>query len=354
MLTYYLLYAFGAFGAILSFVQDRKWGPAHRKVYLPIFIGFLLVLAAFRSAATDRDYVTYLTWFHSISEGGLSWLDWGKDPAFVFISVLVLKLGLNYVAVLFVFVALALWGTLYFIGMAVSERWLALAFYLMLCRFFLGQEMTAIRAAVAIPLMSISILLAFRRKLLPAIGLYLAALAFHLSALVMLPLFLLLLFGVRFQSPWWSIALIPTAVLGYVALSRLLGSALGFARLDVYLEDPNQVEVNVFLSVYFWERVLILGFVFVKYWKLLSSEERLIFFCCASGVCAQAALAASGILAFRTADLFGLFDLLFLLIPMRYLERRLAFGYLVFIIAVGAVVFGSQLRIMSPYGWFFS
>jgi hypothetical protein len=354
MAMYYILYALGAFGATLTFVQDKKWGPAQRKVYLPIFLGSLLILAAFRSSSTDRDYLNYLGWFDLIAQGGLSWTDWIKDPAFVLISQLVLKIGLrSYVGVLFVFVALALIGKVYFLRMATSERWLLLALYLMLCRFFLAQEMNAIRAAVAIPLISISVLLAFRRKIKPAVGVYLLAVTFHLSALVLLPVLILLLLGVRFQSSWWTLPLIPAAVVGYIGISYLLGSSVGFLRLDVYLNDPDIVQVNVFLSVYFWERIFILAVVFIGLWKVLSAEDRLVFFLCAAGTSAQAALAFNGTLAFRTADLFGLFDLLLFLVPLKYLERRAALGYLIFLIVIGLAVFGSQTRLMQPFSWIF-
>ncbi len=353
MTMYYILYALGAFGATLSFVEDKKWGPTHRKVYLPIFLGILLILAAFRSSSTDRDYLNYLGWFELIAQGGLSWFDWIKDPAFVLISELVLKIGLQtYVGVLFVFVALALIGKLCFLRMATSERWLVLALYLMLCRFFLAQEMTAIRPAVAAPLMSICILLAFRRRIRAAVGIYLAAVAFHLSALVLLPVLVLLLLRVRFQSRWWIYLLIPTAAVSYLALRHFLES-LAFDRLDVYLNDPDAAGVSVFLSTYFLERVLILTLVVGHFWKELTPEEHLCSFCCALGVYLQAALSFNGTLALRSAELFGLFDVILFLLPLKYLGRKLGFGYLVLIVLLGGVLFRSQLKVMLPYGWLF-
>lgn len=354
MFVYYLLYTLGLGGVTVSFVQDRKWRHAHRKLYLPMLLGCLLAVAAFRSSSSDRDYLNYLQWFDLIAAGGLGWIGWVKDPAFVFVSQVVLKFGLNYIGALFVFITLALLGKFCFLRMATDERWLTLVLYLLLCRFFLEQEMTAIRAAVAIPLMSISLLLAFRRKTVLAIALFLAALVFHISALIVLPVLISIIAGVRFESRGWIVSLIPVAIIAYVLLPRLMGGAAGFFRLDPYLDDPDAVHLNVLLSVYFWGRVCVLGFIFLKYWKTLLPEHRLAACCCALGICAQVALSSNGALAFRTAALFGLFDLVLFTIPLRYLQRASAVGYLIFLLLFGAVVFGSQLRIMPPYGWIFA
>ena len=316
----------------------------------------LILFAGIRSADIDRDYVNYLSWFGEISIGPLTIFDWIKDPAFVLISFPFARLGFHYAIALTIIVGIALIAKLHFARITSDPRWLTLFFYILVCRFFLDQEMTAIRAAAAIPFMSMSIVFAFRRKNTESVLMLILALAFHLSAIVALPLLVLIRFGVRFRSIWWMLALIPSGIALNFSLRGLLQAVATFSRFAPYLNDNPEVQmqsINLF-SVYLLAHVLVLIWIVWGLWSELSDEERLITFCSGFGVFGQMILYTNDILALRVAELFALFDILLFLIPLAHCKRTVRIAYVGFLLVLGVALFASTARIMKPYDWIFS
>ncbi len=353
---YGIVYGLALAGVGICIVGDPRWRVALQKIFFALLLGFLILFAGIRSANIDRDYLNYLSWFAEISTGPLTLFDWIKDPAFVFISFPFARLGFNYAIALTIIVAIALIAKLHFARITSDPRWLTLFFYIFVCRFFLDQEMTAIRAAAAIPFMSMSILFAYRRKNMESVLMLLVGLAFHLSAIAALPILVLIWFGVRFRSVWWMIVLVPSGVALYFSLRGLLEAVATFSRFAPYLSDNPEVEmqsINLF-SIYLIAHVLVLVYVVFRYWKELSDEERLVTFCSGFGVFGQLVLFSNDILALRVAELFALFDILLFLIPFRHARRMFTIAYLGFLVLLGAALFASTVRIMKPYDWIFS
>jgi hypothetical protein len=260
------------------------------------------------------------------------------------------RLGFNFVAVVFVFVATALACKLWFAKATCNGKWLVLFLYLMVCRFFLPQEMTQIRAAVAVPLMSLAVVLAFRGRGRTAYLVYLAAVFFHISVLLAFPILLLVSCGVRFRSKWWIMILVPAAAVALVAARDVLLEYVSLGRLSPYMAGDVETGTINFFSVFFLARVSVLGLVFATVWHRLSDEERLITFCSGVGIFCQIVFWTNDNLALRSSELFGLFDILLLLIPFRYLDQEyFRFAYLQAIVVLGVALFASTSRILQPY-----
>lgn len=355
MFFYYIVYAVALIGVVICWVGDEAWRAAIQRAFLIIVVTFLTLFAGLRSARIDRDYLNYVAWFGEISRGPLNFLDWIKDPAFFLLSLPFARVGMHYATVLTILVGIALVGKVRFAEIACEQRWITLFFYLLICRFFLPQEMTAIRAAAAIPFMSMSILFAYRHRNWQAAGMFLLALCFHLSVVIALPILILIRFGARFRSAWWILSLIPLGAGLTWALKPLLEALTTFSRLAPYIGDNPEVEIRTinFLSIYLIAHALILILVLLIFWRKLSEEEALAAFCSAFGLFWQLVLYSNNVFALRASEMFGLFDILLFLIPFHHIRRSFQAVYALNIIGLGVALFISTARIMKPYDWIF-
>jgi hypothetical protein len=349
MFFYYLTYLLVLAGASLSFENRAGWRHLLQKVYFPLALTALLLLASLRAGGVDRDYANYSAWYDRIASGDLTLANWAKDPAYVLISYIAASVGAPFNFVLFVFSGIALLLTIVFAWKVRPNRWFLLLFYIIFCRFFFPYEMTQIRAAAAIPMMSLSIMWAHERKTWAAVALFACALTFHLSVIIALPIFLLIVFGVKFESRAWIISLIPLGIVGFYMLQRLLEVLADFGRAAVYLNGSYDVKSVRLLSVYFLVCTLALFYAIIFLWHKLSSADRLIVFSSAIGLFYQAVLSSNDALALRMSEVLGLFQVAVLIIPLSHLKRNFLVAYIVFLILLGAVFFVSGLNYMQPY-----
>lgn len=353
MVLYYIAYGLLLIGAAVCMVPSTQWRMVFQKSFVPALLVSLCFFAGARSAGVDRDYVNYLAWFDLIHQNPLSLMDWIKDPAFVLASVCASWLSVGYVAVVFLFVATAVAVKVGFALETCYGRWFTLFLYLEFCKFFLSQEMTQMRAAVSVPLMSLAIVLAGRgnkRKI--AIGIYVVALLFHFAALAGLPVLLLLLFGVRFRSVYWVLSLVPFSIALSATFHGSLIAMVPYDRVSPYLNGDVDTGVINFLSVFLLARIAAILIAVCAFWRELSFEERTIVFCCALGVSFQFALASNDNLSLRFAELFGLFDILVLILPLRHIKGNyvsFASAYLILLFGLGGALFASSLKIVQPY-----
>lgn len=350
---YYLIYGIVLCGVTLSLVDNERTRQNFHRLYFPAAAVVLTLFAGLRGANVDRDYQTYLDWFHWIAAGDLVPTDWVKDPAFVLVCYIAVRLGLGYTVVTLFYAGAALATQLYFSWMMARPRWLTLFFYLVIATAFIGSEMTQTRAAVAIPLMSIAVLLAYRGEKRKALLLCLVAITFHLSAVIGLPALVLAWRQVEFRSRWWIVSLLPAALVAKAGVQTLLGPLTQVARVSVYLNGGYSTETVRLLSVYFLVRLLAVAFVTAFYWKRLAAEYRLAVFCSSLGLFIQVALSFNDALALRGAAIFFLFDVCALMVPLDYLKGHFRVLYMALLLVVGFVFFHSTLKIIDPYQWIF-
>jgi hypothetical protein len=340
-------------GVVLSFVNDEKLRHCIQLSYFPLVLFVLAAFVGMRSS--DRDYDGYAEWFGWISAGHLLAQDWMKDPAFVLVSYVVSVFGLSFVGVTIFFAVATLASQFCFSKLASDERWITLFFYLVVCRTLLGSDMTAIRAAVAIPLMSISFLLAFRGKKKIALLLYAVALTFHLSVLIGLLPFVLVMFKVQFHSRWWVLSWIPGGIFAKIELQNVIGLLSNNSRAGVYVDSLNasQGPPSAYY-IYIGARLLILALIVIVYWNKITAESRLALFCFSIGIFLQILFISNNALSWRSSDIFAMFDVVVLMLPLKLMK-----GYYRLLYAGGLVVFGMasfqySIKIMEPYQWIFS
>lgn len=354
MQWYYLMFFAALCGTPICLIDDIPLRRRCQKYYFFVLVGFLVLFAGLRSSEVDRDYTNYLEWFNGIAVGELSLQDGLKDPAFVMLSYLIAGLGLSYVGVTLIYAAVSVNAKLYFSKMVEGGRWLTLFFYLMLCRSFIRHEMTQTRAGVSIAFMSISILLALRGEKRKAAILYFVALLFHLSVLLGLPILILTLRGFKIRSRLWLLTLVPVALVLKFALQNVLQLFAAFSRVTPYLNGEYDTEHVKVFTAYFVIRLAALLVVVIFYWGRLSPEQRLATLCSSTGIFLLISLSANDALALRSADIFGLFELVVFMIPMQFIKGHLRLVYAVFIILLGFGFFEASLDLIGPYQWIFA
>ncbi len=351
MQWYYFIFCAALSGIPICLINNRPARLLCQKYYFFVLVVLLVLFAGFRSSEVDRDYLNYLGWFNGIAAGDLSPIDWLKDPAFVVSSYFLASIGFGYVGVTLLYAAISVNAKLYFSRLVSGGRWLTLFFYLVLCRSFIRQEMTQTRAGVAIALMSISISLASRGEKRKSILVYCLALAFHLSVLLGLPIFIITFRGFEVRSRLWLASLLPVALVLKFALQNILQLLADFSRVSPYLNGGYDTEQVKVFTAYFVIRVAALLFVIIVYWDKLSAEQRLASLCTAVGLFFLLALSANDALALRSADVFGLFELVVFMIPMQFIRGHLRLAYAVLIICLGFGFFRASLQLIGPYQW---
>jgi len=351
---YYFIY-FAALGGVpICLIDDVPLRRRCQKYYFFALVALLVLFAGLRSSDVDRDYTNYFGWFNGIAVGELAPLDLLKDPAFVIISYLIASVGWSYVAVTLIYAAVSVGAKLFFSRMVSAGRWLTLFFYLVLCRSFIRHEMTQTRAGVAIALMSISIYLAFRGEKRKAGYVYFTALLFHLSVLIGLPVLVLTWRGFRIRSRLWLALLVPLAIVLKYALQNVLQLFAAFSRVTPYLNGGYETtQVRVF-TAYFVIRVAALLVAVLIYWERLSAEQRLAALCSSIGIFLLISLSANDALALRSADIFGLFELVVFMVPMHFMKGHLRIVYAIVIILLGLGFFQASLDLIGPYQWIFA
>jgi hypothetical protein len=352
MYWYYSIIGLVLCGAAPSLEYDEKLRRYLHILYFPSVLFVLVMFAGLRGSSPD--YGSYSGWFDSIASGNLVAQDWEKDPAFALVCYLVSALGIGFTGVTLFFAASAFISQLCFSRLAAGPRWVTLLFFLVVCRTFVGSDMASIRSAVAIPLMSCGIVLAFRGKKKTALILYIAALAFHLSVLIGLLPFVLSILRIRFFSRWWILSLATAAAIVEICLENVVELLSHDSRASIYMETAIGAHgpPRAYLA-YIAARLLLLALTLAFLWDGISSESRMVFFCYAMGIFIQIVFIFNNALSWRGADIFGLFDMYVLILPLRSLTggRRVLYSAAVAALGLAFVVSG---MILEPYRWIFA
>ncbi|HET9099813.1 MAG TPA: EpsG family protein, partial [Acidobacteriaceae bacterium] len=187
-----------------------------------------------------------------------------------------------------------------------------------------------------------------------SVFLYFLAIIFHLSALLGVPVWVLTLRGFRVRSRLWLALLVPLALVLKYALRNILQLLADFSRISPYINGGYETEKVKVFTAYFVIRVAALLFVVIVYWGRLSAEQRLATLCSSIGIFLLVALSANDALALRSADVFGLFELVVFIIPLQFIKGHLRLIYALFIVLLGIGFFEASLDLIGPYQWVFS
>jgi hypothetical protein len=311
----------------------------------------LVLLPGLRADNVDVDSLDYRNWFDLAVAGSVGIENWLREPAFFSISSLVASLGIAYFGVQLIYAFLALTAKLYFTVYAVPNRWLTLYFYLLFCRFYLIQEFAEIRAGVAIALMSVSIYLLCSGKRKSAIALFLVASTFHWSVLVALPVFILLLAGVKFYSRLWVTLFLPITCIALVGLHVIINALSFIYRLSRYYADPHAADGLNALGLHFIMHIVVVAWVVCFYWKRLSLLQRVATVCTSLGIFLFVTFIQLSAVAYRFEDVFDLFWVLLIIAVLQFSSgmKRLAYILVLVVAGFGLFYVSVAYKYVGPY-----
>jgi hypothetical protein len=341
------------FGVPLSFENNVKLRHQIQMLFFPTVLFILTIFIGLRLSSPDYD--NYSAWFDSVASGNLVAQGFANDPAFILVSYVVSALGLSLISVIVFFAAAALASQFYFSKIASGQKWVTFLFYLVFCRTFAGSDMASIRSAVAIPLMSISILLAFRGKRKIALLLFIVSAAFHLSALIGLLPFILAILNVPLNSRWWILSFAPATIVARILLQEIILFMSNATRTSAYAiglmagTDPPRAYI-----AYIAVRILLLALMTILLWNRITSESRLVLFCFAFGIMIQIVFISNNAVSSRGSDIFSLFDLVALMIPLKFLKDRFCLLYAAGLVVLELALFQFSLKDLQPYHWIFA
>lgn len=346
---YYFIYAIVLCGVPISLIDNEKIRRLLQVGFFIITISFLVLFAGLRPNNVDNDYQNYVDWFNRIAIGTASTQDISEDPAFFLISILAIYSGLKFTAVALTYAALSFLAVLYFAATTVSNRWITVYFYLIFCDYFTIGIMTEIRAMAAIPLMAISLYFACSGYRWRSIVVFCAALAFHLSVIVALPILILILLGVKFYSRVWAISL---ALLTYIAVEyfeSIVKFMTGSARIARAL-DINTINDMSRLSWTALAHLITIG-ISVIIWKRLSLHQRVAVLCSGVGLSLMLIFLPYTGLGYRFYYIFDLYWVLQLVVFMEMSRGYKRLIYVALLIMLGFGIYSKSLNSMASLKW---
>ncbi|HMG86791.1 MAG TPA: EpsG family protein [Terracidiphilus sp.] len=348
MTPYLDLYFVVLCGVPIAWMGDTATRRGLQKLYFVFLWIVLSVFAGSRSLSVDRDLQTYFEWFQAIATNQATAAEWLRDPSFGVISYSLFHLGLGFRAVVLTYDLLAVGALMAVAVFGVAERWSTLAFYLLFCQYYAVAEMTELRSAVAIPLMTLSILAACRKRWRLSAVLLLVAIFFHFSAILALPVCIFLLAGIQFRSRLYIVFLVGAAIVAYIELSPLLALLSNLYRLSEYLnggEEQNDLKaiswyallhlIPIAIAVYSWKKLSLQ----IRVAALLSSFAMACFFM----------LSWNTGLATRLLYLFDLFWIVLWVYDLDRIEGARTYLYTFLMIALGLALYVKSLQYLSPY-----
>lgn len=356
MFSYWILYFYVTSTTVLCCVNK---GGIFYSIKLYLFIVLLIVLTVFaglRGYNVDADSINYINWFNEIDGAGGVDLYLMKDPAFYLISYFLSGFGFGASYLFLIYSSIAVWSKFIFSKLVPYSKYTHYFLYLYFCRFYFPHDMTQIRAGVAIGICSLALVFLFNGKKYLSFFLLFLATTFHLSVVLMIPFFLLLIIRYEFKS---RLPLLFALITAYIVslYSNEFFEILGFSdfiRVASYLNGEYGVEKISLISVYFLTKIFLLSFIVCCRWNFSRHFDRLVVFLVATGMFLQVVFLNNDALALRSAEVFSIFDLVLFLIPLSFLSKNLRVVYFFAIIFLGGGFFISSLKIMKPYEWYFS
>ncbi len=190
MTVYYILMLL-----ILGFAYPlciRKPSAKKNTVYVCIVFGYMLVMSVLRYGI-GNDYFNYRSYLYGMTDNGLSFIQtvriYGLEPGYVLLLKAAALLGGDYIVLNVITAVLIIVPTAYIILKYSKMPWLSAWLYLTVTFFYNSLNFTRQSLSVAV------IFLGWRffrdKKHIPAVLIIIAASMFHISALVLLPVYFL-------------------------------------------------------------------------------------------------------------------------------------------------------------------
>lgn len=346
MSIYLKLYIFMLLITMLMSLVGNKF---EKKIILTAVVVVLILFAGLRNIGVDADSLNYLYWLEQIQGPNELNSILLKDPAFYVLTNAASGLNLGITAVFMSYAAIGLWSKFAVIKQSISIEHAPIFLYLYFCRAYLPFDMTAIRAGTAMGLASLALILFFQKSIFKSVLLFITAITFHLSALIIFPFFVLLYFKYSFKSRIVIIIAVAFALIINYVFEKLVSlfNLEQIFRINEYFFESTTL--NLF-SIYFLIRVALLLYITCFCWHLLGCFHRFIIYICAAGVLMQVAFAKNESLALRGSEMLIIFDIYLFFIPF-FLQtkvyRHARLTYSIFLILLGGLFYVSSVKIMD-------
>lgn len=300
----------------------------------------------------SRDFSSYVSWFNNIVNEDQSDSVRLKDPAFYIISSIAIfcGFGIAFVSAFFSIVSLKIKAKLFYL-FSTSVGW---CLYLYVSRFFYTHEFTQFRVAAAIALASYGVFV-FTKKTAIAYSLILIAMTFHLAAGVFFCCFPIINLVKRGYLLSAKVPLLLTASgiimlffnpIGIMYLLQSVGYL--WSRISPYVNGGYFIsEVNVFNSYFLFKSGVILFYLYLIYKnKVCELSDYIVFYLSVFGWLGYIAFRSIDAIGIRFSELFSVFDIIFFVNVLKYLNFRSKMLYKFFLIVLGAVFYLSSIKLL--------
>ena len=310
-----LLFLFSIF-SLLALVIPVKY--KYRYVLFS-FLGFILVMvASLRSEVGNPDYPVYRLLYEDAKTGGAI-----VELSYVYFSHLISFIFGDFFYLILTYACLAIYFKLLAIRQVTELLFLSLAVYV--SYFFILHEMIQIRVGVASAFLLLCVKPIYDRNLKKFLFFFFLAVFFHVSSLIILPLWFLgkfkgklnIIFLILMVPVSYCIYFINVTILNFIPIPYVQ------EKLDIYMQLQELeaadflTKINVFNYV-FVGKIFIFYFLLYKH-KLLTDNNKytmILLNIYALSLFMYPALAMMPVLAGRISEFFGAVEII--LIPFLY------------------------------------
>lgn len=320
-MTIIFLFLFFLFSLIAVFPPKENIN----KYVLYLVLGLILVLiSSFRPEQGNPDYAVY----RKLYEDAKTW-DAIVEPSYFLISQLVYLVFDNILYLFIIYACLGVYLKLTAIKQLTDLWFLSLMVYV--SYFFILHEMVQIRAGIATAFLLLSVKPIYDRNLKLFLVLVLLATFFHVSSLIILPLWFLGIFKDRKKVNTYFLILVLPIAYGIYFLKMTLLNFIPIPyvqeKIDLYTQlqeletDAFLTDINVFNFV-FLAKIIIYYFLVYKRELLMTRNKYtvLLLNIYAISLFMYPALAAMPVMAGRVSEFLGVVEII--LIPLVYYVFR--------------------------------
>lgn len=274
MIIYYL---YIVYSLIISFFSNL-WKKNNRKEILTFFLWLgLFIIMAFRVETVGNDIIRYLNHFES--SRWINFFETSRETGYMIFLKVLIFLGVSKRGYLIIVSFLISAPISWFFFRYSKNVTLSFLFHFTIGIF--AFTMSGIRQSIAISLTLFALHFALKRKLLPYLALIFIAINFHTSAIVFLPVYLLV--NLKFKSFKPLIISLLFIVFIIIFNQKVFSFIDIFAPekyIRIYLMSDDKSQLNI-LPVIF-QFMLPSGVIFLWYWQKRKinniSKEELLFF----------------------------------------------------------------------------
>lgn len=353
-MLYLLIFLTALSCGFFSLVRDQKNITAISRVLFAVLFLYLVLFAGLRASDVAPDYLNHIDWLYRVGTSPESIFEEFKDPGFLLTFSFIHWLGLpDYV--FFSLVALiSVYAKSVFSNIVLRGYFSYLLFFMIFSRFYIVQDMVQVRVGVAIALASCGMMFFYTGQKTKGLIFYFLALGFHLSVIVFLPCFALVMLGFRYVGRVGIAVLLGSAFALSTLISGFADRLSGFSRLAPYINGEYHTSALSLFSFYFFSRITLVVTVLIVLYQRLTESERFVLSLSAVGLALQVSLSWNDSFSLRSAEIFGFFDMSCFVMLIRLFDYRSRFLYWLMLVGIATVFYASSLKMVEDYHSVFS